>query len=47
MSINRKITLHSASGFDAEVGTEPDLERSGAGVRLHFLDLEPDPDLCF
>ena len=29
------------------MGSEPDSERSGAGVRLHFLELEPDPDLSF
>jgi len=29
------------------MGTEPEKDRSGSGVRKHFLNPEPDPDLNF
>jgi len=41
----RQFSGYAIAAYTAEMGTEPDPERIGSGVRLHFPDLEPDPDL--
>jgi len=41
------VKLFNWFGIRPVMGTEPDSERIGSGVRLHFSDSKPDPDLVW